>query len=450
MAKIFPFSGIIYNKKTAGNLSKVMIPPYDVISPDDQAKFYDVHPYNCIRLTLGKTFQGDTDLNNKYTRSAAFFNSWLKNGVLAQDDEESIYAYEQRFKYKGKNLTRLGFIALFKLEELEAGRVYPHENTLVKPKQDRLDLLKATSANFEPIFSLFIDEEEKIARNLKKNIKRKPLIEVRDNMGMQNRLWKITSRSAINKLIKEMVNKQLYIADGHHRYEAALKYRNEMRSRSQKATGDEPYNFIMMYFTNIYDKGLVILPIHRLVMALNLKEKINLENRLVDYFDTEEIKFGKNTELAARKKLIRQMSKTVEGQHNFGMYLHGENKYWLLKLKNERLIDKYVSSDKPRELKKLDVTILHSIVIREILGISDRDIELENSVRFVHNDDEAFDLVKQGGYQLAFFLNPTKVEQVVSVADKYEKMPQKSTFFYPKLLTGLVMYRMPNKEKFSF
>ncbi len=450
MAKIFPFKGIFYDKKIIGNLSKVMVPPYDIISPAEQERFYELHPYNCIRLTLGKEFAGDNEANNKYTRSAAFFNSWLKNGLLKEDDEESIYAYEQRFKYKGKKYVRFGFIALFKLEELEAGRVYPHENTLLKPKQDRLDLIRACSANFEPIFGLFIDEDDKVSKMMKKNAKRKPLVEVKDGMGILNKLWKISARSVLAKAAKEMASKQVYIADGHHRYEASLKYRNEMRSRSQKSTGEEPYNYIMMYFNNIYDKGLVILPIHRLALNLCLKEKINLENRIVDYFDVEEIKFSRKTEAKSRRKLTKLLARAGDGEHFFGMYVHGENKYVLLKLKNEKLIDKYIGADKPREWRKLDVTILHAIMIRDILGITDRDIETENCIKYVHNDDEAFDTVKEGKYQIAFFLNPTKIEQVVAVADKYEKMPQKSTFFYPKLLTGPVMYKMSHPEKFSF
>lgn len=450
MAKIFPFNGLTYNKKKVGNFSKVMIPPYDIISKEEQEKFYQVSPYNCIRLTLGKDFAGDTDYNNKYTRANGFFSAWLKNAILTQDEEEAIYAYEQRFVYKGKKYVRLGFIALFKLEELEAGRVYPHENTLPKPKQDRLNLIKATAANFEPIFSLYVDEDERIPKILKKNIKRKPISEARDVFGIRNKLWKISSKAVVNKIIKEMANKQVFIADGHHRYEASLKYRNEMRTKAQKSTGDEPYNFIMMYFTNTFDKGLIIMPIHRLVLNLNLKEKINLENRIFDYFDIEDIKFTKKDEMPSRKKLLRLMSKAKEGEHFFGMYVHGENKYSLLKLKNEKIIEKYINADKPKEWKKLDITILHSLVIREVLGITDKDIEAENAIKYVHNDDHGFDLVKEGKYQLAFFMNPTKIEQVTALASKYEKMPQKSTFFYPKLLTGLVMYKMSHPEKFAF
>ncbi len=450
MVKIFAFPGIFYNRRSITNLSKVMTPPYDVISKEAQERFYAMHPYNCIRLILGKEFPGDNEHNNKYSRANAFFNAWLKNGLLMRDNEESIYAYELRFRFKGKKFVRLGFISLFKLEELEAGRVYPHENTLLKPKQDRLDLLKATATNFESIFSLYIDKDDRISKLIKKNIKRKPLIEAKDGNGFLSRIWHIPSRTAVNRIIKEMSSKQVYIADGHHRYEASLKYRNEMRMRSQKSTGDEPYNFIMMYFTNVYDKGLLVLPIHRLIQNLSLKEKIHFENRLVDYFDMEELPFSKRTEPLVRKRLLRRLADAKEGEHFLGMYARGDNKYFLLKLKSEKIIDKYITGDKPKEWKKLDVTILHSIIIRDILGITDNDIAGENALKFVHDDNAAFDMVKEGKFQLAFLLNPTKVEQIVAVADKYEKMPQKSTFFYPKLLSGLLMYKMPNPEKFSF
>ncbi len=450
MAKIFPFNGLIYNKEKVGKFSKVLIPPYDVISKEDQEKYYKSHPYNCIRLTLGKEFPEDTEYNNKYSRASSFFNAWIKNDILKKDDEESVYAYEQRFSYKGKKYVRLGFISLFKLEDMDTGKIFPHENTLPKPKADRLSLMEATAANFEPIFALYVDEDEKIPGLIKKKIKRKPLVEARDMFGIHNKLWKISAKAVINKIMKEMAAKQVFIADGHHRYESSLKYRNEMRTKSQKSIGDEPYNFIMTYFTNTFDKGLIIMPIHRLILNLNLKQKINLENRLLDCFEIKDIKFSKKTEAAARKKLLKAMSKAGEDDHFFGMYVHGENKYSLLKLKYEKLVDKYTGADKLKEWKKLDITILHSLIIKDILCITEQDIEGENAVKYVHNDDQAFDLVKEGKYQIAFFLNPTKIEQVTALASKYEKMPQKSTFFYPKLLTGLVMYKMMPPEKYSF
>jgi uncharacterized protein (DUF1015 family) len=439
---------VTYNKNCVGNLAKVTTPPYDVISKEEQDELYDIHPYNLIRLILGKNYQGDTDLNNKYSRASAFFKSWLKNDILKKDEEPSIYVYEQKFMHKNKKISKLGYIALFKIEEFEAGRIFPHENTLAKPKTDRLDLLRACSVNFEPIFSLYADEKNKITKLLKKAVKRKPIVEVKDKQKVFHRLWKISTKSVLNKIIKEMANKQVYIADGHHRYEASLKYRNEMRNRAQKSTGEEPYNYIMMYFTNVYEKGLVILPIHRLIKNLNLKDVIKLLNSLQEYFQVIEIKFTKNSEKSARRKLMKNISQAKEGEHYFGMYINGFNKYFLLKLKNEKAADKLIDHSKPKEYRKLDVTLLHNIVIKHILDIQDSGIE--DAITFVHDDDKAFDMVKSGKYKLALLLNSTKVEQIIAVANKYEKMPQKSTFFYPKLKSGLVMYKMDFPEKFSF
>ncbi|MFC1559952.1 DUF1015 domain-containing protein [Candidatus Margulisiibacteriota bacterium] len=448
MTKIFPFKGVTYNKKLVGNLAKVTTPPYDVISTEGQDAFYNTHPYNIIRLILGKNYPGDTDLNNKYTRASAFFKAWLNNNILSKDEEPAIYVYEQKFSYKNKKISKLGYIALFKIEEFEAGRIFPHENTLAKPKTDRQDLLRACSTNFEPIFSLYADEKNKITKLFKKATKRKPTVEVKDKEKVLHRLWKISSRSILNKITKEMESKQIYIADGHHRYEASLKYRNEMRSRAQKSTGEEPYNFIMMYFTNIFEKGLLILPIHRLVKDLNLKDVINLLNSLQEYFEVIEIKFTKKSEKSAQRKLLKLISQAKEGEHFFGMYINGFNKYYLLKLKNEKAADKLMDHGKPKEWRKLDVAILHTVVIKHILGISDN--KIEDSIIFSHNDNETFERVKKGEFKLALFLDSTKVEQIIAVANKYEKMPQKSTFFYPKLKSGLVMYKMDFPEKFSF
>lgn len=448
MTKIQPFNGIMYNKKIIKNLSSVVTPPYDVISREAQEEYYKKHPYNIIRLILGKDYAGDTDLNNKFSRGAGFFRAWLNNQILVKDEAPAIYVYEQRFSFKNNKSSRLGFIALFKLEEFETGKIYPHENTLAKPKGERLELIRASSANFESIFSLYEDEKNKVTKILKTEIKRKPIMEVKDQQKTLHRVWRITGKASINKIIKEMSTKQVYIADGHHRYEASLKYRNEMRGRSQKSTGDEPFNFIMMYFTNILDKNLLILPTHRLIGHLELKDIINLLNSLQEFFDITEFKFSNKNEKSAKRRLFKLLPGAKEGEHFFGMYINGFNKYYLLKLKNEKMAEKFIDHNKPKEWRKLDVAILHNLIIRHILKIPDN--KIEESIFFTHDDDKALDLVKEGKYKLALLLNPTKVEQVIAVANKYEKMPQKSTFFYPKLESGLVMYKMEFPEKFTF
>ena len=447
MAKIFPFRGIYYNKKTIKKLSLVMSPPYDVISQAQRDRLYELHHFNVIRLILGKEFPGDSDVNNKYLRAAKFFDGWLRHGVFTQDIEPYIYIYEQKYKYGKKIYLRRGFISLLRLEDFDRGKVYPHEHTLPKPKSDRSELIRTCAANFDCVFSLFSDEKGKIEKAMRPFIGRKPFIELVDSDKIRHRVWRIDKKGAIKKIINEMGDLSVFIADGHHRYEAALKFRDEMKDKYQKFTGEEYYNHIMMYFTPIQGKGLTILPIHRLIRNIPSLDTLRFEDALSQYFDVEIFEFSSRSEPKARKKLFSKMESLGEKAHVFGMYIKGENKYYLLTLKDEKMMDKIVSEEKPKEWKRLDVTIVHSLIIDKILGIGTEKVESEDHVSFTNNADEAIGAVAKGENQLAIFLNPTKVEDVIAIASAKEKMPQKSTFFYPKLLTGLLMNKIYLDEK---
>jgi uncharacterized protein (DUF1015 family) len=447
MAKIFPFKGILYNRKVVDNLSKVMAPPYDVISPAKKDALYERHPYNVIRLILGKEFPGDSGPNNKYVRAEKFFVSWLKHGLLKEDEKPAIYVYEQRFVIKGKKFARRGFVSLLRLEDFDRGKVMPHEETFFKHKLDRLELMRICSANFESIFSVFSDEKDHVEKLLKKHAGRKPIISVKDDDGVLHSLWRIDSKAEIRKIAKAMADKSVFIADGHHRYEASLKFRDEMKEKYQKFTGEEIYNHIMMYFTPIEGKGLAIMPIYRIIRGISDFDIQSFESAVQEYFSIETIPFTKKTEGTARKKLLKLMEKAVDGEHFLGMLLNGADKYYLLKLKDERSVDRFVRDGKPREWKRLDVTILHALLIGHILGLQTDRADVEDHITYVKDDAEAAGKVLDGTYQMAFFLNPTKVAQIVRIASEKEKMPQKSTYFYPKLLSGLMMNKIYFDEK---
>jgi len=449
MVKVFPFKGIIYNKNITKDMTRLMTPPYDVISKEDQEKYYATHHYNVIRLILGKEFPGDSDINNKYIRAAKFFESWLKHHVLLEDEEQCIYIYEQRYSYKKQKYIRRGFIALLRLEDLGHGKVFPHEGTLSKPKADRLELIRTCSANLEPIFAIYSDKREKLDKIMKKFTKRKPIIDITDINKIKHRIWKIDKKGAINKIVREMTDKAVFIADGHHRYEAALKFRDEMKDRYQRFTGEELYNHIMIYFTHIESKGLTILPIHRLIHNIPELDIGNLEEAIKKFFDVEEISFNRRTEKRQRKKFFKKLEKEGKLKSVFGLYLREQNKYYLLTLKNEKIMDKLLKDDKPKEWRKLDVVIIHTVLINHILGISEEGIAKEDNITYTKDENEAIELVKKGTYQMAIVLNPTKVEQIVNIASEKELMPQKSTYFYPKLLTGLVMNKIYLDEKVS-
>jgi uncharacterized protein (DUF1015 family) len=443
VVKVFPFQGILYNKDKLKNLSKLFTPPYDVISQQDQDYFYDLHDFNFIRLILGKEFSGDGEYNNKYVRAAAFLDGWLRHNLLVKDDKPAFYAYEQRFSFHGKKYSRLGFMGLLRLEDMGRGKVFPHEETYPRAKLDRLQLMRATSANLESIFSIYSDEKVRVNKLLKKFMKRKPTIEATDRDRVVHRLWRIDKKPALAKLVKEMRDKTIFIADGHHRYEAALRFKNELKMKNTKFSEDEIYNHILMYFCAIEDKGLLVLPIHRVLRKLVYFDPLNFEKELERFFEVQPYKASKRTAKRVLKKLMRDLAKKGLEKHVFGMYL-GENRYYLLTLKDEKTVEEMVEEEKPKAWKNLGVTVLHYAVFDRILGIAS---QTEDKVIYVKDEEEAVKLVDEGKCQVAFFLNPTRIEEITSIASKLEKMPHKSTYFYPKLLSGLVINRIVHGEK---
>ncbi|MBI5699657.1 DUF1015 domain-containing protein [Candidatus Saganbacteria bacterium] len=441
MAKLFPFKGILYNKKKLKNLAKVMSPPYDVISPDLRDELYKKSEFNIIRLILGKEFPGDSEYNNKYVRAATTLSGWLRHEILIQDPKPAIYVYEQVFTVKRQKLRRLGFISLLRLEDMGRGKVFPHEETLSKPKLDRIELIRATAANLDCVFAMFSDEKLKVLKVLKQATKRKPTIELKDHENTVNRLWRVDQRSAIGKIVKEMKDKPVFIADGHHRYEAALRNKAEMKEKNTRFTEEESYNHIMMYFTPVENPGLVVLPIHRLIRTLPFLDVARLEEELKNYFEVTEYPFGPRTLNKQKAKLLRELEKRA-GRHAFGMIVKEVGKLYLLTLRNVEAVDVLVEEEKPEAWKRLDVTILRALVLERILNVPN-----EEYLAFTKDADEAIDKVKNGEFQIAFLLNPTQVSDILTIAGKFEKMPQKSTYFYPKLLTGLVINRIVHGEK---
>ena len=442
MAKIFPFCGILYNKKKIKSLSKVISPPYDVISSSKQDFLYDLSDFNVIRLVLGKDYIGDNEYNNRYVRACASFEGWLRHGILLRDEKPAIYIYEQQFKHKSKTYSRMGIVSLITLEDLGKGKIYPHEYTLSKPKFDRIELLRTTSANFDCVFSLFSDEKSKVSKLMKKLSRRKPDLEAKDMDGCTNRLWKINQKSVLKWLQKEFKDKSVFIADGHHRYEAALQYRNEMKLRNTRYTEEEPYNYVMMYFTPIENNGLVVLPIHRMVKVLPNLDTGHALSQLGVYFEIEEFTFSKRTEEKTRKRLVSSLSKN-RGKHSFGIYFKEKPlNYYLLSLKNESIMNDVIEGDKPLAWKTLDVTILHKLVFERIF-----DLHEEENFVFTKDENEALDGVKNGEFSMSVILNPTKIEDIITIAGKFERMPQKSTYFYPKLTTGIIMNKIIQGEK---
>lgn len=424
MTKIKAFAGIIYNQEKIEDISKVTCPPYDVISPSEQKLYHDSHPNNFIHILLGMDVPGE----DKYERSAAYFRSWLKEKVFIQDTVPAIYFYSQEYLIKGEKKARLGFIALLSLDDKDPA-IYGHEHTHSAPKVDRLKLLRKVKANLSPIFVVFQDKERIIQRTWLKIQGRPPFIELTDNDHVTHRTWRLDEPDVLKWMQAGLSTQNFFIADGHHRYEVARAYRQEKIKRSASSNPDAPFNYVMAYFTNTDQRGLSIFPIHRL---LRLKSKLDLNTfllKLKDYFEVEEVK--------DRARFYFLMEKGGLNEHLLGMYKN--KRYWLLRLKNIKTLDKLMP-DRPKPYRLLDVAILNTIIFKNIMGMEHP--EQSPDLSFNPNPEIFISAVDKDPDKIAFFLNPVKIEQIISVALSGEKMPPKSTYFYPKVLSGLLINRI--------
>jgi uncharacterized protein (DUF1015 family) len=425
MAQIIPFRGLRFNRKKIKGLELALSPPYDVISRAEQSRLYKAHKYNVVRVILGKEKKSDDASRNRYSRARDFFKSWIRQGVLIQDKKPSIYIYEQSYIFQGRRLRRTGFIALLKLEPPDKGVILAHEKTFSKPKEDRLKLLKSTGANLSPIFGLYPDGHFRIDRLLAVYRGAKlPLADFKFE-GIRNRLWQIDSGNFIQALTKLMRRKRIFIADGHHRYEAAYCYKKLMSKKRAVNT-----DYVMMYFCNLAAGGLKILPTHRAIRDIPKAELARLPLILRRYFIISPV--------SSPKELFLRLKRAGAGQHLFGLYLKAKG-FYLLKLKQNRILntDSCYNS--------LDVVILHNLILDKLIGIKEEKGGTQN-ILYTRDEREATRLVNNQEYDCAFFLNPPSPRQVSAIAGRsLAKMPHKSTYFYPKPLSGLVINRLTDE-----
>lgn len=418
MANIQPFTGIRYNQQNV-ELEKVVAPPYDVITPEQQNAYYDASPYNVIRLILGRE-------EDRYASAAQHLKKWLDESVLVRDDKPALYMLAQTFiDAEGDSVTRKGFIGACELVELDKGIVLPHEKTLSKPKADRFNLTKATKTNFSQIFGLYGDPDHRIDDVTENIMKKEPIIDV-DFEEVNNKVWRITRPEDHEFISNVMKDKTLLIADGHHRYETALAYRDLMKKENPDHTGDEPYNFVMMFCTNMYDPGLVIYPTHRVLHSLQNFDGTILLNEFKKHYTVETVESG--AELRTRLASLKRYA--------FGYVYPGS--YHLVYLKHPEQAQELLPADMPPEVKALDVALLHSHIIGKLLNISVEAQEQKLYLDYIKDFDETVRAVESGKVQAALLMKPTPIEQVRSVAEAGHTMPQKSTYFFPKLVSGLV------------
>ena len=434
MVEISPFKGIIYNKKKIDKLDDLMSPPYDIISEEMQTILYEKHPQNFVRLILGKINASDSENDNRYIRAKKLFDSMVKESILVSSEREAFFPYKIHYKVKNQIKILNGFFVLLKIDP-NYKQVKAHEKTLSKPKEDRLNLMRACNANLEPIQLLYIDETDKIRKTIDKSLK-KPIIDVIGYDGFNHKLWKLDDKNDISIIKNELKDKILFIADGHHRYQTSINYANEVKEKTGNTDENAPFNYIMIVLVNIFDDGLSILPTHRLIKKSDVDFDILLE-KLKEYFIIKEKKVDhvkKNLIMISKK--IKDDLKTKNG-HKFVMYL--KEKYYVLKLKDEGFMDQF-AGERSKTWRRLDVSILHKIILEHLMGINPENIE--DHIKYTRVDEEAIKFVDECKYDLSFLMNATKINELKDIADAGEHMPQKSTYFLPKMLSGLVMYKM--------
>ena len=435
--EIKAFEGLRFDSNVVGDAGKCIAPPYDVIDSDSREKLYKQSKYNIVRIIKGEIFPDDSENDNQYSRAGEILSGWVNSGVLVRDKEEAVYAYVQDFDTGAEHFQRSGFIALGRLKEFGEG-VQPHEKTLDGPKADRLKLMQATEAQFGQIFMLYSDPKKIADYIISKSINENPLIDFVDDDKVRHRLFAIKDQGEIKAIAEMMATKEPIIADGHHRYETALNY--------CKLSGNDKAKYRMMTFVNMKNEGLVILPTHRLVSGLDKFDIENLLDEIKANFDITKISFENDGEKKpAQKEMFRQMKEGFdENTNSFGIYA-ASGAFYEIALKNAGVMDSECG-EMSEAAKKLDVNILHKLILEKVLGIGDKQRAGESNIKYIKDVGDAveksIEKVDTQESQAVFFMNPTHIRQVEDIAAAGEKMPQKSTFFHPKIYTGLVVNKL--------
>ena len=440
MAEVLPFRATCYNSNIVPDLTPVVTQPYDKITPQMQADYYQASPYNLVRVLLGRKEDGDNSHENVYTRSGAEFRKWVDEDIMTSEPLPAFFAYFQEYDVPGQpgeRVLRKGFVGLGRLEDYDARVVHRHEQTLSGPKKDRLELLKATRAHFGQLFMLYSDPKGEIDRILDDISIKAPWKDLTDEYGVRHIVWRARREQEITTLSSRMRDKPLIIADGHHRYETALAYRDLCREQGDE---DRRAEFAMMTFVRQEDEGLLVLPTHRLVQGLKGFSPGAFRKKTEALFEIKDFSLpADNPGAALRERLSQSASKRAV----LAAVAESASKAMLLRLRKDADLAKLLP-DCPAQQRDLDVVILHRLVLEKLLGISQEAVVKQENLRYVREHDVGIEAVTQSEGQICFFLNPTPIEKVRENALAGLPLPQKSTDFYPKMLSGLTAYWLDN------
>jgi uncharacterized protein (DUF1015 family) len=442
MTEIRPFRGVRYNQQKISDLASVICPPYDVITPQLQEELYQTSEYNFVRIEYNRELPQDNPEDNRYTRAAANISEWLQKDILKWEAEPTFYIHQHHFTCLGRQYKRDNIIACIKLEEWDKKIVLPHENVMPKPKSDRLNMLWACQSNTSPVLSLFEDPQRTISFLLTAQMINQPLINVVDNFGERHKVWTITQPDAIKQIQQVFSAQPIYIADGHHRYDSALTYRRERMAQAGafagEAEGARGYDFVMMNLVDFADPGLVVLPTHRLVRGISRSVLAGLKSQLSLIFELQEIPLNSPDLWTRLDSLLTGVAPDTEIVR-LGLFGLDPQNAVVLTLRDFRKTNPLMPSFHGDLYKKLDVSLVDHVVLEKLLGFSKEKEEI--SLAYNHDRIEAWNRVKNQEFQLLFLVNPVKPELIKAIADEGDRMPRKSTYFYPKTPAGLVFYK---------
>ncbi len=422
--EIKPLEALVYNQDKV-DINDVIAPPYDVISSKYRDELYQRSPYNITRLIL-------SNAEDPYEDASKSFDEWIKDGILIKTEKPVIFYLVQKYNSNGKEVTRKGFIARNKIEDFSTRNILPHEFTMSGPKEDRLKLTKACRANFSQIFMVYSDPEKQIENAV--DLSSAPFIDVTDDNGVRNTVWKIEDEQTIRLIEKVLKDKTLLIADGHHRYETALNYRNFLGENAGEA------NYVMSYFTNM-DDDLLIYPTHRIITKW-IEPYVLLET-IKKYFDVKDYNFTGANKLEIKKEFLQAIEKSAKNKISMGLYMKNVNKFYLLTLREDvsGILDGFKV---PEVLKNLDLTVLHKVILTKELGFTEEEQMAQDGIKYIKVENEAFDMIDSGKAEASFIMAYPKIEDIKRISTAGYRMPQKSTYFYPKLLSGIVINPLQN------
>ena len=447
--EVRPFRAEHYNPERVEKIGLCLSRPYDVISPAEQEEYYRRHPYNIVRLILNKIEPGDGENNNRYTRSRDLLAAWRKEQMIVSYRRPSFWVYEQDFQVEGLPPRHVsGFIGLVRLQDFESGRILPHENILREPLEYRIRLIRTTQTQFDYIWGMYPDPHHTVDGILADCDRDIQVIDhTEESTNFRHRLWRLVDPEQCEAVSRAVSSRRIYIADGHHRYQTMLTFRNEMRKKQPAAGPDAPWEFIMMYLVSANQEGLTTIGTHRMLSGLPPVDEQMIRDAVRLGFVVRPYSFGEDNEREARAMWLRELRNADPRDHKFGVALKDVNTYYLLEL-DERKATRLVEGESGSlTLRLLDVSLLKSVVFKMLLGLTEEQIKPQVTVHYTPQIQLAIEKVRSGEMQSAWILNHTALDEIMAVADNREKMPQKSTHFYPKPLSGLVFFNMDHWTK---